>query len=520
MLSRSWVEDKVSHWKSALCVICLASLVPFAGCDRSSSSSNGGGSGGGAPSQAAGTGAAGQDGLVKLSQFGGSLYCSIAQSPDGTLHAIYTDRANPTRVMFLYYRASKDGGTTWTEPKTLSDDESGLSTYYCRVAVDGKGRVYAIWKYLTAASDTLDGPGSAACGILAFRCLDGGTWSKTVRLSTKKVPSTSFFAANGPGGAVNLVWACGNPDVDWEPKGGVGCQSANMIQQAVLDGGGTPTPKALIAPKPLPTKEQIDAAHAAGQDIPYQDQYPKADGLWNLRGYVDKSGVAHFVGEHYSIRDANGNSSKEFFVEWDGTQLHKLFEVDSGIDFNNPPTLLLDANGKEHLIRRPEHTEKQVVRDHLVENGELGDHTDVVAPEQATGSIVDWQASQLPGGRMAVTCALSQKGGWGPDDVELYVSTSTGDGKWTTPINITNNAARAAFMSKQTSAGGVLKSDNYRPDFAEAVGLKDGGLGVLMVNTDKSIIGITNSGVTGSGQTVGSLATGSTSSPWVFFRRI
>ncbi len=458
------------------------------------------------------------DQLVKISQFGGSLYCSIASSADGTLHAIYSDRADPTKVMYLYYRASKDGGATWTDPKNLSDDESGLSSYYCKCMTDSQGRVYAVWKYLTAASDTLDGPGSACCGILAYRCLDGGNWSKAIKLSTKNVPSTSFFAASGPDGKVNVVWAAGNTDVDWVPEGGVQCFQGNMIQQVVLDGANPPTPKGLIVPKPIPTQAQINAAHAAGNDIPNLDQRAHQDGLWNLRGYIDKAGVAHFVGEHYS-EYATGGSSKGYYVEWDGKSLHKLWTIDHVNNLNNPPTLLCDANGKEHLIRTPEHSEKEAVRDYAMANKEVDDGADIIGPDKIGGSVVDWQAEAMPNGKMVVTAAVSQKGGWAPDDTELYATTFDGVGQWSKPVCITNNAARQAFMDKQTAAGGVSKSDTYRPDFADAVSLPNGGVGVLMVNTCSSIIGITKSGVTRGGQVVGSLGTVSTSAPWVFYRK-
>jgi hypothetical protein len=459
------------------------------------------------------------DELVQLSRYGRSLYCSLAQTPDGTLHAIYTDQPDGLRNSFLYYRASTDAGATWSEPKNLSDDESGLPSYFCQVRVDGKGRVYAIWKYLSAASDTLDGPGSASCGVLAYRCLNGGEWSKIVRLSTKEVPSTSFFAANAPDGAVNVIFAAGPPDRDWVREGGVQCHQATVIKQAALDGGNMPTPRTIIAPKPVPTKAQIDAAHAAGNEIPLYEQQPRPDGLWNLRGYVDEAGAAHFIGEHNSEYGIPGGSSKDYYVLFDGAALHKLWTIESGNNFNNPPTLLVDAAGKEHLLKTPEHAERIWVRDYPVTNGQLGDPTDVIGPEKPEGTISNWQAVALPGGRMAVTCAISQKGGWDPDDVELYLTTSDGAGKWAKPICVTNNAARRAFMSKQTAAGGVMKSDTYRPDFADSIALKHGGMGVLMVNTNKSIIGITNNHISGSGQVFGSLASGSSAAPWAYYKK-
>lgn len=464
--------------------------------------------------------AAPSDKLVQLSTYGRSLYCSLAQAPDGTLHAIYTDQPDGLRNSYLYYRASTDNGATWSEPKNLSDDESGLSCYFDQVRVDGKGRVYAIWKYLTAASDTLDGPGSACCGILAYRCLEGGNWSKTVRLSTKNVPSTSFFAAVAPDGNVNLIWAAGTPDRDWAPWGGVQNQDAGLIRQAVLDGAAAPTPRTLITPRHVPTPAEVDAAHAAGHDIPPADRVERHEGLWNLRGYVDKSGLAHFVGEHFQEYGIESGSPKNYYVEFDGHALHKLWTVENAINLNNPPMLLVDAAGKEHLIRTPENAERMAVRDYAIADGEIGDHVDIVGPDKPEGAVVNWQAAALPGGRMAVTCAVSQKGGWDPDDVELYVSTTDAGGKWSKPVCVTNNAARRAFMSKQTAAGGVMTSDRYQPAFAETIALKDGGLGLLMVNKNISTLGVTNNAISGSGKVYGMLASGSTAAPWVFFKKL
>ena len=121
---------------------------------------------------------------------------------------------------------------------------------------------------------------------------------------------------------------------------------------------------------------------------------------------------------------------------------------------------------------------------------------------------------------MAVSCALSQKGGWDPDDTELYVSTSMGDGKWSTPVVATSEAAQAAFANHETGMGAVAKSDKHSPAFADLADLGDGHLGLLMVDKTTSIIGVTNNGVTGSGRVVGVLSSYSTAQPWVVYRKL
>src|SRR5207245_2398291 len=88
-------------------------------------------------------------------------------------------------------------------------------------------------------------------------------------------------------------------------------------------------------------------------------------------------------------------------------------------NFNNPPFLAADGRGKLHFIRAPEKSEKPCVRDYTVDGTELGDFTNIIIPKSGPGKLANWQVHTLPGGKLAVTAALSEKGGYDPDDLEL-----------------------------------------------------------------------------------------------------
>ncbi len=498
-----------------LYLVIMAITCGLIGCGKSDSGSPSADSstpGTSPPAAAAADATAGT--MNKLSQYGASEYCSLAATSDGTLHAIYTDQPDPYKGRYLYYRSSKDGGATWSDPKNLSDDETATPAAYCPVLVAGDGKVYAIWKYLEC--NNLDAAGGGGSGELVYRVLDGGAWSSIVRLCDKHHGVVSYFAAVAPDGKVNLVYSQGNLDVDWLPMGAVGQQCANLIRQAVLN-GPTPQIRDLITPKPIPTRAQVDAAHAAGHDIPFEDQYAKADGLWDLRGYIDSAGVAHFIADHQEPYP-NPDSIGAWITYYDGKQLHKLHEYAKGdheTNYSTPWTLLLDSHGKEHVIRIPFKAEKQVVRDYPVVNGTLGDPVDIVGPDKPSGSISTWQACALPNGGMSVAASVSQKGGWAPDDLELLISTSNGDGKWSKPVSVTHNSNAGTGMSK----GAITTSTTYYPKFAEVTGVR-GGVSLIMVNTAHGVVGVNNSAVTGSGQVVTGMSSYSSDSPWVFYTKV
>jgi hypothetical protein len=464
--------------------------------------------------------AASGSGMVKLTQYDRAEFCDLAVGPDSKLHAVFTDQPAYDKPKYLYYRASTDGGKTWSEAVNLSDDESGNGASYGRLIFDGQGRLYAVWKYV-GASELLDGPGGNANGLLVYRAMEGGAWSKRVPLGDAKVPSYSWFVAADPKGAVHVVWS----QVAKDALAAVGWSTsayADLVREATLEGASVAGVKDVIAPKPILTKEQQAQIRAAGHSPNYEDTRPKNEGLINLRGYVDGQGAVHFVAESPGVQ--SGPSSQQTgrqIVLWDGAKLSPLYSFDKYKTFNifnNPPALLVDAAGKQHLIRAPEKSEKPCVRDYPVEGTELGDFVNIIEPKAGPGALANWQAHQLPGGRMAVTAALSQKGGYNPEDTELYFSISDGNGKWSEPAPVSNSRAKKSSFSKDTVAGNAVAAVyEYRPRFASVAVGKDGKTCLLVVNSENTILGLTTAGVTSSGRVVSAMGTGRVENPAVFF---
>lgn len=458
---------------------------------------------------------------TKLSQYDRAEFCDLALGPDGALHAVFTEQPALDKPKYLYHRTSTDNGKTWSAANNLSDDESGNDASYGRVIVDGSGRLYAVWKYVRKGA-LLDGPGGIAPGILVFRSLAGGTWSKRVALGDAKIPIFSWFGAVGPDGAAHLVWSQLTKDT---PSTYFVASCANLVRDAVLDGPATKSIKDLTTPKPILSDEQVKQLRAANKPVKYEDTKPTETGLINLRGFVDAQGITRFVAEHPGIKD--GPSSQQTgkqIVVWDGTKLTSVYAFEkyqTYNNFNNPPALLPDAAGKPHLLRAPEKSEKPCVRDYPVESDGLGEFTNVILPKSGPGKLANWQVHALPGGKMVVTAALSEKGGYDPDDLDLYVSFFDGKDKWSEPQRVTSNQSKQSGFSKETVAGntiGALKS--HKPKFASVVLASDGKPCLLMVDNEDTIVGISSPGVTGSGRAV--TATGSLRSdnPAVYFLKL
>lgn len=477
--------------------VAIASVLGCGGENRADAQTAGGDAKAGKPAD-----------LVKLSQFGHAGSCDLAVGPDGTIHALFSDFKEYGKPAFLYYRASKDNGATWSEPKLVSDDESVMSAGPCRVLVDKGGRVYAIWKYISP-NELLEGPNGYALGYLAVRVMNGGSWSKPKQFGDEHKPMVSWFAALAPDGKVNVVYSRADDQVDWKGRG-MPAKNANNIDQLIFDGAAEPVSVVrLQTERHFLTPAEQEASKAAGKYPAYEDTIPKNDGTWNLNGYIADDGKARFLAEKYQE-----SGTMPAILRFDGQKLETLVEYKKQYlgynTFGSPPVLLRGGDGKEHVIRRPEASETELVRDYSD-----GDKADVITHESPKTKIAAWWASPLAGGKIAAMAAVDpQTDVW--DATDLYLSTFDGHGAWGKPINVTANKARATFAANN----GVSVSTSYRPTYAAAATLKDGSIGIILLNAEKTISGINTVGITDGGRAVTGTASFSSENPYVSFVRV
>ncbi len=458
---------------------------------------------------------------IKLSAYNQVEYCDLAVGTDGTLHAVFTERPASDKPLLLYYRSSLDDGKTWSTAIPLSEDESGVDASYARVLLDSNGRVYAVWKSIRKNS-RLDGPGGTTGGWLVFRALSGGTWSPVTKLHDQKTSAFSWFGAIAPNGTVRVVWSQVTQDT---PTAYFDINYANWIREATLDGPAIQSSGELTTPAPILTEAQVKELRAANKPIRYADTQPKMEGWVNLSGYVDAAGVTQVVGEHPGIQSgAGGGQPGRQIAIRDGVRFVSLYEFEryrSYNTFNNPPALVADALGAKHLIRVPEKSEKPTVRDYVLDALKLGPFSTPISPKTGPGAIANWQVHRLGGGKLAVTTAMSERGGYDPDDLELYVSFFDRKGTWTPATRISHNqAAQSGFKRETTSADTLGAITKHKPRFASIALGKDNVPRLLMVDTEDTLVGVSSTGVTTGGQRVTASGSLRTDRPALFYLRL
>ncbi|OGD20219.1 MAG: hypothetical protein A2Y69_06705 [Candidatus Aminicenantes bacterium RBG_13_59_9] len=133
---------------------------------------------------------------------GRSEYPAIAIDSADTIHVVWDDY--PFSITEIYYKRSTDGGATWSAAKTLAWT-SGQSVRPA-IAIDSTDTIHVVWQD--------DSSGNSE--IYYKRSKDGGTtWSAIQNLSSTLGGSMSPATAIGSGDSVHVVWQESTPG-NWE----------------------------------------------------------------------------------------------------------------------------------------------------------------------------------------------------------------------------------------------------------------------------------------------------------------
>ncbi|HSV16706.1 MAG TPA: hypothetical protein VLI90_20745 [Tepidisphaeraceae bacterium] len=441
---------------------------------------------------------------IKLSQHDTDIGSpSIAVAPDGTIHIAFVEEHRTTYKYAVYHRMSKDGGRTWTEAKNLTEDMPTLGVGKCFVLADAQNRIYVTWRAGIADGFSADVDQRGGRPVdLYFRVLENGKWTKAKRVNEppdvqrQTDAPMNYYANVDAAGRVQVIWIL--PPDKWHPEllyhsqtsvwhaNGIG---TGLIYQAMLDGANVVHPHEIFLPA-------IGDNGNAGKFC---------DGLDIPTGYFDAAGNAHLLANATSITNPVREKSRFELIE--NGKAGPIIDVPA-LSFHawrDIPVLLYDAQGRRHMITLYLAGERPGVRDYLI--GSDDEPTVIRAAAAVKGTVDGLQAYQGPGGRMIAIMQMNDTGDRATG--ETYVSISNGSG-WGTPINVTNNAGRRSFASKQTSArSNVAVEKSYYPGPAAAAIDKDGHLLLLMINNEYGLFASTAFGV--------EMAGGSSSTPMLQF---
>lgn len=152
---------------------------------------------------------------VKLSQFEKASYCDLMIAKDGTYHAVFLEKPDFGKPVFVYYSSSSNKGKTWSTPVTISNDGTGNGSSIPKLIQDGGGTIYAIWKRFGSsdksqypvAETTLEGTGGYNIGTLFYAVLNGNTFGKPIMLASDELMQVSWFPTLDNAGKVHVVWS-------------------------------------------------------------------------------------------------------------------------------------------------------------------------------------------------------------------------------------------------------------------------------------------------------------------------
>jgi len=106
---------------------------------------------------------------------------------DGTLHVVYDVNPKPKVKSYgeVYYVQSRDGGKTWSDPKTISGQDASdqlMGQFYGNINVAPNGRLDVAWW------DARNDPGDQGFDVYTSSSSDNGaSWSKGMRVTAKTV---------------------------------------------------------------------------------------------------------------------------------------------------------------------------------------------------------------------------------------------------------------------------------------------------------------------------------------------
>lgn len=329
----------------------------------------------------------------RLSQFERALESDLLIDKNNNLHVVYQESADFGKPIFIYYTSSTNNGASWSKPITLSNDETGNGSGPPVIVQDGSGAIYAIWKRYgnkgskyPAPDVTLDGRGGYGNGTLFYKVLQGGQWSQQFQVSEEIGSQFSWFTFFNNKGQLLLCWNEVSPE----------SLSANRLMWYYADW----LRFGMLSPSGVTERAEISKPAAPA----YKGGAPPENGIINLHGYGDKNGEVHFI---YNKKDSD-NAQKIFY--YNGKKHEAIYSYplyQEGNNFMNPPRLLCDDKGVDHIIFIPSST--------TLESEQLWDYIpatkqrNILASIQQKGiTISNFQANQGPSGRMA---ALLHAGG-------------------------------------------------------------------------------------------------------------
>jgi hypothetical protein len=398
-----------------------------------------------------------------VSQFERAGMCDLLIDKAGVYHAVFQESPDRDKPTFIYYAVSNNKGATWSKPVSLSNDNSGNGAGYPRIIQDGNGVIYAIWKrYGKTKSEypitdyVVDGPGGFAAGTLFYKALTGGVWSNAVQLNEDEEAQGSWLATVGPQGTVYVLWMQGSPESirnHWNTW-----YYFDYLRSTTLSG----------------------AAHSAFTALnkPHAPEYPGGPppkkGAINLHGYIDNAGLPHLI---YEDIDDNAQEIKYY----DGKAQRVVYtypKYKEGNTFQNPPRLLVDEKGTDHLLFVPSAAtlESEQVWDLNLATNQKTVLTEI---QRAGVNIKGFQATQGPAGTMAVTVEAGNLT-FNTEAFGFYYS----KGGWKT-IGLTSKTAKDKYMEKPIDAvltnTAISSLTQYNSSFASTAYDAQGRKNMLMV---------------------------------------